>query len=396
MKKYTAISIIALFCFSSFASISFANPFTVEPINAKVQIKTPINTSKPTQTQKINIPKNFEKEFNKGIKRSEILVQKNNLLKTPVDIEETRSCIENTSLEKFASFGETPKDAFKNWMKHCRFTSTSALITRQQNVEKKKEYEKKYTSFKNINIPQEVINSILDTKKWDATTKTLLGNQQEIYHSLESLNNEALNILEIHELIGVGISSFSGSTESRKKNFINAAEKLNGKIIHPGESLSMVKTLSPFTNANGYTEGLIIKDGETETEMGGGVCQTVTTMFRSWNNAGLEITKFKPHSKSIAYYGGIGLDATMYQGPNYASSVDLLLKNNSNTSVLIKTVHSGNYQIFLLYGTKDRKVTLKRTKFESSASKQKAIWERTIEYFSGEVNNNTFIENQTK
>ena len=130
--------------------------------------------------------------------------------------------------------------------------------------------------------------------------------------------------------------------------------------------------------------GIIIKDGKDVTAMGGGVCQSVTTMFRSWQNSGLEITKFQPHSKSISYYGGIGFDATMYKSNWSGGDVDLLLKNNSKNSILIKVVDSDPYQIIFLYGTRDRKVALNRYHFSRYAGNQVAKWKRSIEYQNSE------------
>jgi vancomycin resistance protein YoaR len=154
-----------------------------------------------------------------------------------------------------------------------------------------------------------------------------------------------------------------------------------------------VNTLAPFSYNNGYVNGIIIKDGKDVTAMGGGVCQSVTTMFRSWQNSGLEVTKFQPHSKSISYYGGIGFDATMYKAAWRGGDVDLLLKNNSENSILIKVVDSDPYQMIFLYGTRDRKVSLKRYHFSKYNGNQVAKWKRSIEYKnSGEWVDNFFQE----
>lgn len=355
-------------------------------------ISSPEATLSPVH---VTAPRQYVTLLKKGKKRADGMIIRNNRLQTPVDMESTLVCLQEMEIDTFVALSDKPNAAFKKWMKDCRFSGASSLLAQQEEIEKKQKLQASYHSYKGVSVPKEVVQSITDTTKWDAKTKTLLGNQQGIYHDITSQQTSELQILGIQELIGVGLSNYSGSDASRKKNFLNAASKFEGDIIHPGETYSVVGALSPFTHENGYTSGKIIKEGETDDEMGGGVCQSVTTLFRAWNNAGLEIVKTKPHSKVIGYYGGIGLDATMYEADNPKYNVDLLLKNNSDTSVLIKTIDTAPYQAFLLYGTKDRSVSLRRTEFSKTEEVQTAKWEKTIQYNSGETKTTQFTQKQS-
>lgn len=340
----------------------------------------------------------YKKFYEKGLNRGYILEIKNSQLEVPIDIDDALLCIKNISFESFKVFDKKPKIAFQTWMNYCSFHDFS-----QQVIDKKEqELQKNIISTLRENmhysgdalVPESLITDILNTKNWDGNTQTLLGNQQGISHVLTN-QSENLKDLGITELLGVGLSTYYHSSDSRKVNLRNAAKKLHGKIIHPGESFSLVTTLSPFTYGNGYINGIIIKDGKDATAMGGGVCQSVTTIFRAWQNSGLEITKFQPHSKSISYYGGIGFDATMYSSGNSWGNVDLVLKNNTENSILIEVIDRDPYQIILLYGTQDRKVTLDRYYFGKYRTNQVAKWKRSIEYNnSGEWVDNYFNENQ--
>ena len=375
---------------------------------SSLEIQIPMGSEMPEkesiQPQEINtlhtnktIKNQHTKLFQKGLKRADILEAKNNKLQTPLYIEDTLWCLRNYSFESYTDLGNTPNEAFSIWMNYCSFFDFENQVTDAATREQRNTLTQTFHHYSNVNVPEWLIAQILNTENWDNTTKTILGNQQGFVHTLDHQQTQELRALGIEQLIGVGLSSYSGSTASRKINLRNAASKLNGKIIHPGQSISVANTLAPFTYGNGYTEGIVIKEGENEKEMGGGVCQSVTTIFRAWQNSGLEVTSFKPHSKSIGYYGGIGLDATMYKGPTVWSTTDLLLKNNSENSVLIKVVDADPYQIILLYGTKDRSVSLQRTSFEQYSYSQIATWKRSIEYNnSGEWVDNYFSQNQSR
>ena len=340
----------------------------------------------------------YKKYYEKVFNRRYILEIKNSQLENPLYIADVLECLNNKSFEEFKSFDKNPKIAFQKFMTFCSFNDFYQQVSDQKEVEAQRNkiniLHKEVHSSQIQTDSEILLNKILNKKNWDVKTSTLLGNQQGIYHTL-SHQDENLQQLGIKELIGVGLSTYYHSSYSRKVNLRNAASKLNGKIVHPGETFSIIETFSPFNYNNGYVDGIIIKDGKDVTAMAGGVCQTVTTMFRAWQNAGLEITKFQPHSKSISYYGGIGFDATMYSSGNKWGNVDLLLKNNTENSILIKVIDKDPYQIILLYGTRDRKVYLERYYLGKYKNSQLAKWKRSIEYNnSGEWVYNYFNENQ--
>ena len=372
-----------------------------EKNEVEVEVKEIISVITTTPVLTL-IPKTIERDkydklFKKLTKRATLLQAKNDKLEISLPIENVTYCLKDMSFKQFKNFSSDPKEAFNNALGYCSFYDFSLQIQDRIDTimkrKKKEETEKKVHSFSGVVVPQYVIDEVLNSENWNKTTRTLLGNQHNIDHDITYLNNVDLSNLGITELIGVGLSKYPHSSRSRKTNLRNAASKLDGKIIHPEGTLSLVNTLAPFNYNNGYVNGIIIKDGKDVTAMGGGVCQSVTTMFRAWQNSGLEVTKFQPHSKSISYYGGIGFDATMYKSAWRGGDVDLLLKNNSENSILIKVVDSDPYQIIFLYGTKDRKVSLNRYHFSKYKGNQVAKWKRSIEYKnSGEWVDNFFQE----
>lgn len=170
-----------------------------------------------------------------------------------------------------------------------------------------------------------------------------------------AISNETVNNLGIKELISTGSTSYKGSPENRKYNIALGASFFNGVLIKPGETFSFMGTLGNVTEARGFRQELVIKEDRTEPEVGGGLCQVSTTMFRAALNSGMEITERSNHKYRVSYYEPpVGMDATVYD-----PSPDLKFKNNTNGYILIQSKIIGTTLTFEFYGTKDsRKVEI--------------------------------------
>lgn len=164
-----------------------------------------------------------------------------------------------------------------------------------------------------------------------------------------------VNNLGISEVLGVGVSNYAGSPTNRVKNIRAAVNKLNGILINPGEEFSALKFLQPFTIEGGYLPELVIKGDEIKPEVGGGLCQIGTTLFRMAMNSGMKITSRRNHSLVVNYYndpsnGNPGTDATVYD-----PAPDFKFFNDTNNSVLIQTEMDATNQklYFTLWGMND-------------------------------------------
>jgi vancomycin resistance protein YoaR len=161
------------------------------------------------------------------------------------------------------------------------------------------------------------------------------------------------NDLGITELIGVGTSNFAGSPANRRHNIKIGMSYLNGLLIKPGETFSVMRHLGTIDGSKGYLEELVIKKDKTQKEFGGGLCQVGTTMFRAALNSGLPITERRNHSYRVAYYEPAGTDATIYD-----PAPDLKFVNDTGNYVLIQGYITGSKLVFEFWGTKDgRKAT---------------------------------------
>jgi vancomycin resistance protein YoaR len=158
----------------------------------------------------------------------------------------------------------------------------------------------------------------------------------------------------ISALIGEGTSNFRGSTANRIHNIKVAIERFNGALIKPGEEFSFVKTLGDVDADHGYLPELVIKQGVTEPEFGGGICQVSTTTFRAAIYSGLKITARRNHAYPVSYYNPQGMDSTVY-----VPQPDLKFKNNTPGYILIQANIVGTVLTFDFYGTDDgRKTTI--------------------------------------
>ena len=164
-----------------------------------------------------------------------------------------------------------------------------------------------------------------------------------------------VNDLGITSVLGVGVSNFKGSPTNRVLNIKNAIKKLNGILIKPGEEFSAIAYTQPYTLEGGYLPEKVIKGDKIIPEIGGGLCQVGTTLFRMAMNSGLDITERRNHSLVVSYYNDPsnnlpGTDATIYD-----PSPDFKFKNDTSGYVLIQaTANTETGELrFTLWGTKD-------------------------------------------
>lgn len=165
----------------------------------------------------------------------------------------------------------------------------------------------------------------------------------------------SINDLGITDILGVGISTFKDSHSNRIKNIANAVKRLNGILIKPGEEFSANKYAGPYTAENGFLPEQVIKGNTIKPEIGGGMCQIGTTLFRMAMNSGMDITERRNHSLVVAYYadpvnGNPGTDATLYE-----PDVDFKFINDTGNYLLLQTTIDYQKQqlTFTLWGKSD-------------------------------------------
>jgi len=107
--------------------------------------------------------------------------------------------------------------------------------------------------------------------------------------------------LGVTELLHAETSYYFGSTTARVQNIQVAASRFHGLLVPPNSTFSMADAMGDVSLNTGYTEALIIFNGQTIEGVGGGVCQVSTTLFRTAFFSGFPIIERYPHAYRVKY-----------------------------------------------------------------------------------------------
>jgi vancomycin resistance protein YoaR len=151
--------------------------------------------------------------------------------------------------------------------------------------------------------------------------------------------------LGIRQRISTFTTDMGPSSSNRIHNVQLMADYIDGTIVRPGESFSFNESVGPRTPERGFREGQMIIGSLLLPAIGGGVCQTATTLFNNAFELGLPILERHNHSFYISHYP-MGRDATVsWGGPDFA------FKNDLKTGILIKTTYTSSTLTFSFYGS---------------------------------------------
>ncbi len=221
-------------------------------------------------------------------------------------------------------------------------------------------------------LAQEITSTLTNLETSDQTHLSVKLSYQSLPPKIK---NSDVNDLGIVELLGSGTSTFKHSSNTRNVNIVKGASIVNRILVAPGDTFSFVKSLGPVTIEAGYTKAYIIRQGRTELDVGGGICQVSTTPFRAMLNSGLDITERKAHAYRVSYYeedSEPGFDATVFI-PN----PDLKFVNDTGHYLLIQSlVDMDNRRLtYEIYGTSDgRKTTINNYRQWGYAPPPPTVW----------------------
>jgi vancomycin resistance protein YoaR len=134
----------------------------------------------------------------------------------------------------------------------------------------------------------------------------------------------------------------------RSQNLGEAAERINGTLLLPGETFSLNDTIKERTRENGYTEGYVVGVGGVFDEaLGGGVSASATTAWTAAFYAGMERVQTIAHSIYISRYTA-GLEATVAWG-----IFDMKFRNDTPNAVFITSSTTPTSMTVSLWGTKE-------------------------------------------
>ena len=168
-------------------------------------------------------------------------------------------------------------------------------------------------------------------------------------------DSDDLSTLGLTTLLARGTSNYGGSTYDRATNIAVGSSLMNGTLVPPGGMFSFNGAIGAITEDKGYVEAKVIQAERIGKDIGGGICQVSTTVFRAALLAGLPIEQWWPHTYRISYYErdgwGPGFDASILQlGDDPSQWGDFTFRNPSDAWLLVESWATGSEVVVNIYG----------------------------------------------
>lgn len=173
----------------------------------------------------------------------------------------------------------------------------------------------------------ELVDKILDASR--------NGDNVDLPLYLMESNYKVEDIPSLDDVIVASFTTYFNSSEiGRSKNVELSAKALENIVVGDGDYFSFNTMVGERTEARGYQPALEIINKELVMGIGGGICQTSSTLFNAVDQTGVRITERHHHSLNVGYVP-IGRDATVSYG-----TLDFKFQNTSGAPFLIKTFYS--------------------------------------------------------
>ena len=159
--------------------------------------------------------------------------------------------------------------------------------------------------------------------------------------------NVTVNFLEKNMVLLAEWKTISTNGENGNQNMRVSLAACNGSIIDPGEVWSFNGCTGDSNDtANGYVPAGVIVDGSYTDGVGGGICQSSTTIYNAAVRSNLTIEERHNHTYPSSYAYS-GFDAAIDYG-----NFDLKLKNDSKYQVFLACHMEGTTLYASFYGIK--------------------------------------------
>lgn len=130
---------------------------------------------------------------------------------------------------------------------------------------------------------------------------------------------------------------FNTSDVGRNKNIELSAQAINNVIVGSGDQFSFNTVVGPRDEANGYQPAPEIINKKVVMGIGGGICQTSSTLFNAVDQVPIKMVERHHHSLDIGYVPK-GRDATVSYG-----GLDFRFQNTSDVPFLIQAIYGKDF-----------------------------------------------------
>lgn len=210
----------------------------------------------------------------------------------------------------------------------------------------------KMVSSGKFNVTNDVIGKKLDSDKLKSEINSKInGVLSEDTISIEAPVDEtppkvsAATLKTIDKKISSYTTSFATSASGRSTNINLSTKSINGTLLMPGDVFSFNGVVGQRTAKSGYQDAGIIIGDKLEQGLGGGICQTSSTLY----NAILEtelMSVERIHHTFPSHYVPKGQDATVDYG-----NLDYKFKNTFKYPIYIEGYTSNKRVSFNIYSS---------------------------------------------
>ena len=123
----------------------------------------------------------------------------------------------------------------------------------------------------------------------------------ELATAVKEPSVSADDLAKVKDVLGSGETVYAGSTANRSQNIVNGVAKVNGTLVAPGGQFSLIGTVTPFSEDNGYAPAPSYSSGSIVDTYGGGICQVSTTLYMAVLQAELQVDARTNHSMLVGY-----------------------------------------------------------------------------------------------
>ncbi len=222
--------------------------------------------------------------------------------------------------------------------------------------QEKKNYTLKKTE-KGFEVTDGQAGYLVDKEKSVSTIESFIQNGLGDESNLISLTVEAdepegskEELSMVKDVLGTFTTSYKSSGASRSANVANGCRLIDGATIYPGEEFSVLDTITPFTEENGYFPAGSYLNGLVVESIGGGICQVSTTLYNAVLLSELEVTERHNHSMIVNYVDP-SADAAIAEsgGKNFR------FVNSTDHPIYIEGYTTSDKHItFTVYGVEER------------------------------------------
>jgi vancomycin resistance protein YoaR len=207
--------------------------------------------------------------------------------------------------------------------------------------------------------PSEDGARMLPSSLAEKVASSFLGDHQPVEIPVSVLqpeiNGNNLDTLGITTKLGVGSSNFDGSDDARATNIEVGAGLLNGTLIPPHGEFSFNHAIGAISSDLGYVDAQVVDGEYVGRDVGGGICQVSTTVYRAALYSGVPITEWWPHRWRLGFYElddwTLGLDASILQpeGDPFGGG-DFKFMNPSDSWMLVESYVEWPRVYVVIYG----------------------------------------------